>query len=69
MNDEVKRILESPTCTVAEWRKHLFPISRNSAYLAISRGEVQTVRVGNKIRVVVAPWRKKLGLDEQVIAA
>ena len=69
VNDEVKRILEAPTCTVSEWRKYLFPISRNSAYLAISRGEVQTIRVGGRIRIVTAPWRKKLGLDEQVIAA
>jgi hypothetical protein len=63
MNDEVKRILQSPTCSIDQWRTHLYPCSKNSAYQAVERGEVDAIRIGKKIRIVTAPWRKKLGLE------
>jgi hypothetical protein len=68
MDDEVIRILQLPTCTVEEWRTLLFPLSKNSAYSAIERGEVESIRIGGRIRIVTAPWRRKLGLDEQAAA-
>jgi hypothetical protein len=68
MNEEVKKILQSPTCSVDEWRTHLFPCSKNAAYQAVERGEVEAIRIGGKIRIITAPWRRKLGLDEQVAA-
>jgi hypothetical protein len=55
---EVEAILSHPTCTVSEFRQKIFPGSKNSAYAAIQRGEIQVVRCGRSIRVVTAPWRR-----------
>jgi hypothetical protein len=68
MDEDVKRVLQHPTCSVEEWRTLIFPLSKNSAYSAIERGEVESIRVGGRIRIVTAPWRRKLGFDEQVAA-
>ena len=68
MNEDTKRVLQYPTCSVTEWRTLIFPLSKNSAYLAIERGEVELIRIGGRICIITAPWRKKLGLDEHVAA-
>jgi hypothetical protein len=64
MNDRVKEILGNPTCTVDQYRE-LVPLSRNSAYKAIERGEVEAIRVGKRIHVLTAPLRAKLRLGRE----
>lgn len=62
MNNRVKQILEHPTCSVEEYRE-IVPGSKNSAYEAIKRGEIEAIRVGKRIHVLTAPLRAKLGLE------
>lgn len=38
-------------------------ISRNLAYDAAKKGELQTIRIGGAIRVPTAPLRKLLGIE------
>jgi hypothetical protein len=61
MMDEIKRILDQPTCTVEEYGK-VVRASRNSAYEAVRRGDVEAIRVGRLVRVLTAPLKAKLGL-------
>jgi hypothetical protein len=61
MSDEIKAILDKPTCSVEEFRK-IFGLSKNPAYDAVRRGDVRSVRIGGCIRIPTAPLKAKLGL-------
>jgi hypothetical protein len=62
MTDNVRAILNRPTCSVEEWRK-IFGLSKNPAYEAVKRGDVPSIRVGGRILIPTAPLRKMLGLE------
>lgn len=55
--------LSRPTISVPEAGKLFFGLSRNGAYEAARRGDFDTVKVGGKVRVPVAPLAQKLGLQ------
>jgi excisionase family DNA binding protein len=59
---KVETLLARPTITPDELAVVL-RISRNGAYDAVRRGEVDSFRVGKKIKVPTAPLRRKLGMD------
>jgi Helix-turn-helix domain len=63
MTDDIKRILDQPTCSVDDLRK-IVGGSRNTVYEAVRRGDFSTIRVGRRYRVVTAPLKVKLGLVE-----
>lgn len=44
-------------------------IGRNAAYEAVKRGDIPSIRIGQRIVVPTAPLRKMLGLDGKVEAA
>jgi excisionase family DNA binding protein len=54
---------ESPTLTV-EQAGVLLGISRCSAYAAAKSGEIPTLRVGRRLLVPTATFRRMLGLDD-----
>jgi hypothetical protein len=58
---EIDRLLSRPTIT-AEELAGVIRTSRNGAYDAIRRGEVETIKVGRKIKVLTAPLRRQLGI-------
>ena len=64
---ELRALLESPLITVSDYSR-IFGLSLAGAYDAIGRGEVRTVRVGRTIRVLTAPLRQPLGIEEAVAA-
>ncbi len=39
-------------------------VARNTAYQAVRRGDVQTVRVSGRLRVLVKPLLRQLGVVE-----
>jgi len=45
--ENVKTILERPTCSVDEFAE-IMGISRNPAYEAVKRGDVPSIRIGNR---------------------
>jgi hypothetical protein len=59
---EIDRLLSQPTITADELAK-LIRSSRNGAYDAIKRGEVATIRLGRKVKVLTGPLRRQLGMD------
>ena len=59
----------NPTVPVWPHYAKLMNLSRGSAYASVKRGDVPTVEVGRLIRVISAPLRKKLGLDNRMSAA
>jgi excisionase family DNA binding protein len=61
MGDELKSILDRPTCSVEEYGK-IIGVSRNPAYDAVKRGDVPSIRVGGRIRIPTAPLKQMLGL-------
>jgi excisionase family DNA binding protein len=58
---EIDRLLSRPTITADELAKVL-RTSRNGAYDAIRRGEIATIKVGRKIKVLTGPLRAQLGI-------
>jgi hypothetical protein len=64
MSDDIRALLEQPTCSVEELRK-IFALSKNPAYEAVKRGDFPSVRIGRRIRIPTAPLRKMLGLGRE----
>jgi hypothetical protein len=65
MNEELKRLFSNATADIPDFGRIVFGASRNASYAAASRGEFgQLVEVGRRKKVVTAPWRQRLGLDE-----
>jgi hypothetical protein len=54
--------LSKPTVSVQAAGKVFFNLSRNAAYDAAKRGDFETIRMGGKIVVPVAPIAARLGL-------
>jgi excisionase family DNA binding protein len=61
MTEDMKEILDQPTCSVEELGR-VFGISKNPAYEAVKRGDFPSIRVGGRIRIPTAPLRQMLGL-------
>lgn len=61
MNPEIAELLNRPTISVDELATVL-DICRNAAYQAVSRGDVEVIRIGSRIRVPTMPLRRKLGI-------
>lgn len=55
--------LSRPTIPVPDAGKLFFGIGRNAAYAAAKRGDFQTIEVGGRIVVPVAPLAAMLGLQ------
>jgi excisionase family DNA binding protein len=55
--------MEAPkTQTIAEAAREL-GVGKNQAYAAARRGEIPTIRIGNRILVLREPFKKMLGLS------
>jgi hypothetical protein len=59
---ELNQLLAQPTLTVADALK-VIPLSRNSLYEAIRRGDIKTVKLGKKILVPTGPLRRQFGIE------
>ena len=62
----LKEALSRPTISVPEAGELFFGLSRNGAYEAAARGDFDTIRIGKKIVVPVAPIAAKLGLHTTI---
>jgi hypothetical protein len=60
--EQVRQILIPPTVTVEDAGRVL-RLSRNSAYEAVRRGDLQSIRMGRRLLVVTAPLRKMLQIE------
>lgn len=58
----LEEALSRPTIPVPDAGKLFFGLSRCAAYDAARRGDIETIKVGGKIVVPVAPLAAKLGL-------
>lgn len=58
----INEALSKPTISVVDAGHLFFGLGRNSAYEAARRGDFQTIRVGGRIVVPVAPLATMLGL-------
>lgn len=61
--DEIK---SKPTVRVWPHLGVVFDCSRGQAYSMVARQDVDTIRIGNSIRVITSSLRKRLGLDAAV---
>ena len=62
----VEEALSKPTISVIEAGRLFFGLSRNSAYEAAKRGDFETIKLGGKIVVPVAPLALRLGLRSNI---
>lgn len=58
--------LTKPTISVIDAGRLFFGLGRNSAYEAAKRGDFQTIKLGGKIVVPVAPLAASLGLRANI---
>ncbi|NVP55988.1 DNA-binding protein [Mycoplana rhizolycopersici] len=58
----LEEALSRPTIPVPDAGKLFFGIGRNTSYAAAKRGDFQTIEVGGRLMVPVAPLAAKLGL-------
>lgn len=58
----MEEALSKPTISVPEAGKLFFNLARNASYDAARRGDFQTIKMGGKIVVPVAPIAAQLGL-------
>jgi hypothetical protein len=56
------KLLSRPTMTIENYRR-VMGVGRNAAYASVRRGDVETMRVGDRILVLTAPLRRKLGIE------
>ncbi len=62
----LEEALSKPTISVSDAGRLFFGIGRNSAYEAAARGDFQTVKIGGRIMVPVAPLAASLGLQTRI---
>jgi excisionase family DNA binding protein len=56
-------LLGRPLITVSQAAR-LLGVSRNGAYEAVRRGDIESIKIGSKIiRIPTAPLRRMLGLE------
>lgn len=58
--------LSRPTISVTQAGFLFFGLGRNGSYEAAARGDFETIRIGKKIMVPVAPLAEKLGLQSTI---
>ena len=58
--------LSRPTIPVPDAGAVFFGLSRNGSYDAAKRGDFDTIRIGGKIVVPVAPLAARLGLKMKI---
>ncbi|WP_301006030.1 DNA-binding protein [Mesorhizobium sp.] len=58
--------MSRPTISVTEAGALFYGLSRNGSYDAAKRGDFETIRLGGKIVVPVAPIAAKLGLQMKI---
>jgi len=65
----LEEALTKPTISVPDAGRLFFGLARNGAYEAARKGDIETIKVGGRIVVPVAPLAAKLGLQARIGAA
>jgi hypothetical protein len=65
----LEEALTRPTISVPDAGRLFFGLARNAAYDAAKTGDIETIKVGGRIVVPVAPLAAKLGLQARIGAA
>lgn len=65
----LEEALTRPTISVPDAGKLFFGLARNAAYDAAKAGDFDTIRVGGRIVVPVAPLAQRLGLKTSIGSA
>ncbi|MBY3590592.1 DNA-binding protein [Rhizobium bangladeshense] len=65
----LEEALSRPTISVPDAGRLFFGLARNAAYQAAERGDFESLRVGGRIVVPVAPLAEKLGLRARIGAS
>lgn len=62
----LEEALKSPTISVPDAGRLFFGLARNAAYNAAEKGDFETIKIGGRIVVPVAPLAAKLGLQARI---
>jgi hypothetical protein len=62
----VDEALSKPTISVPDAGRLFFGLGRNAAYDAAKAGDIQTIKIGGRIVVPVAPLAESLGLRSTI---
>jgi hypothetical protein len=63
MNEELRALLARPTASVPEAGRVCFGLSPNRSYEAAKRGDLPTIKINGRMRVVTAKLVPLLSLD------
>lgn len=62
----LEEALTRPTISVPDAGRLFFGLARNAAYDAAKTGDIETIKVGGRIVVPVAPLAARLGLQARI---
>jgi hypothetical protein len=62
MKMTLEEALQRPTVSVPDAGRIFYGLARNASYEAAARGDIQTIKIGGKMVVPVAPIAAKLGM-------
>lgn len=62
MDEEIQKLLCQATISIEEAGRVL-GIGRNGVHDVVKRGEIESISLGKRRRVLTAPLRRKLGLE------
>ncbi len=65
----LEEALRRPTISVPDAGRLFFGLARNAAYSAAEKGDFETIKIGGRIVVPVAPLAARLGLQSRIGAA
>lgn len=65
---DIENLLRNPTITV-DAAARVLSMGRNAAYDAVRRGEIETMKVGKRYKVLSAPLRRRLGIETAAMVA
>lgn len=63
LHDIVEEIRTNPTVPIWPHVGAVLRLSRGTTYAAVSRGDIEVIRIRRVLRAVTAPLRKRLGID------
>lgn len=63
LTEEITQVLNRPSISPDDLLKTgALPVSRQSLYEAIARGDIESFRIGRRILIPTAPLRRRLGM-------
>jgi hypothetical protein len=63
MNRNLEKLLSQPTADVPDVGRICYGLCRNASYAAAARGDIPTIKIGNRLKVPTAKLPLQRGIE------